>query len=200
MDNLRITEETWKNLANQTLLFAPRFASSLLVLLVFWLAASLVARLIGRVGRRLRVNGDVVSLFITVARVTLIACGVVTACGTLGIDVAALVAGLGLTGFAVGFAVKDIISNLLAGILILVYEPFRRGDRVKIGELEGEVVAIDFRYTTLSDRERLILAPNANLFTKEIVVVKKPASGWPAPLPAPTGGVSPAAVPPPEAG
>jgi len=85
--------------------------------------------------------------------------------------VGALVAGLGLTGFAVGFAVKDIISNVLAGMLILVYEPFRRGDRINVAGMEGTVTAIDFRYTTLEAEGRRILVPNGNLFVKEIVVV-----------------------------
>ena len=42
--------------------------------------------------------------------------------GILGVDIAALVAGLGLTGFALGFTLKDALSNLLAGILILFYQ------------------------------------------------------------------------------
>jgi small conductance mechanosensitive channel len=58
----------------------------------------------------------------------------------------------------------------LAGILILVYEPFRRGDHVAVAGLEGTVTAIDFRYTTLKLEDKLVLVPNANLFTKEIVV------------------------------
>ena len=44
--------------------------------------------------------------------------GFVTALGSVGVDVSALVAGLGLTGFALGFALKDTISNLLSGVLI----------------------------------------------------------------------------------
>jgi small conductance mechanosensitive channel len=87
--------------------------------------------------------------------------------------VGALLAGLGLTGFAIGFALKDIISNWLSGVLILVYEPFRRGDYVSIANapgLEGNVVAIDFRYTSLEKDGKVILVPNANLFVKEIIV------------------------------
>ena len=57
--------------------------------------------------------------------------GLVTALGTLGVDVSALVAGLGLTGFALGFAVKDTISNILAGVLLLVYRPFSKKDYVE---------------------------------------------------------------------
>ena len=52
--------------------------------------------------------------------------GVITALGTIGVDVTGLVAGFGLTGFAVGFAMKDALANLLAGVMILLYRPFRK--------------------------------------------------------------------------
>ncbi|MEX2560591.1 MAG: mechanosensitive ion channel domain-containing protein [Pirellulales bacterium] len=165
-----MTREAWRELVLRIWLFMPKLAAGLLVLLLFWLAASLLARFIHRVGTRARVNSDVLSLMSWTAKITVFTFGAVTACATLGIDVGALVAGLGLTGFAIGFAVKDIISNLLAGILILVYEPFRRGDHVAVAGLEGTVTAIDFRYTTLKLEDKLVLVPNANLFTKEIVV------------------------------
>jgi len=80
--------------------------------------------------------------------VALIIFGFITAPGTLGVNISALVAGLGLTGFALGFAFRDALPNVLAGIMILFYHPFRRGDRVVITGLEGQVTAIDLRYTT----------------------------------------------------
>ena len=102
------------------------------------------------------------------------AIGLITALGTLGVDVTALVAGLGLTGFALGFALKDIISNLLAGMLILAQKPFQRDDRISVQgftpPLEGVVSHVDLRDTTLEMPDRKILIPNSNLFTNPIVV------------------------------
>ena len=54
--------------------------------------------------------------------------------GTVGVDVSALVAGLGLAGFAIGFALRDAVSNTLAGVLVLMYQPFRVGDDIKTGK------------------------------------------------------------------
>jgi len=88
----------------------------------------------------------------------------------IGINVSALVAGLGLTGFALGFALKDTISNLLSGILILLYKPFTIKDQIKISGYEGIVVSIDLRYTELSQEDAKILIPNAKLFTDPIIV------------------------------
>ena len=57
------------------------------------------------------------------SNIVLIIMGFVTTLGTLGIDVSAIVASLGLTGFAIGFAFKDALSNYLAGIMVILYRP-----------------------------------------------------------------------------
>jgi len=96
--------------------------------------------------------------------------GVLTALGVLGVNITALVAGLGLTGFAVGFALRDIISNLLAGMLIILYSPFRVGDTIKVGAFEGRVVEVNLRYTVVEREGERILIPNSTMFTNIITV------------------------------
>lgn len=81
-------------------------------------------------------------------------------------------AGIGLTGFAIGFALKDTISNFLSGVLILLYRAFEKGNRIKISGYEGIVIAIDLRYTELDSEGNKILIPNAKLFTDAITVFK----------------------------
>jgi small conductance mechanosensitive channel len=94
--------------------------------------------------------------------------GSVTALGTVGINVSALVAGLGLTGFALGFGLKDILSNLVSGILILLYRPFSIHDRISVGGMEGIVTDIDLRYTRLEKEGKAFLIPNSMLITNTI--------------------------------
>src|SRR5213083_2396837 len=93
---------------------------------------------------------------------------VVTALGTVGVNVTALVAGLGLTGFALGFAFRDVLSNLLAGLLLLVYRPFARHDLISETGYEGTVAGVDLRYTTLQRDDGKVLIPNSILFTNPI--------------------------------
>jgi small conductance mechanosensitive channel len=171
--NLSNVDRMWRGVLDQIGRSLPSICISFVILLVFWLVARLLGRFIQRVGARAKVNPDVLGLLVWSGKVTTLAVGVVTACGNAGIDIGALLAGLGLTGFAIGFALKDIISNWLSGVLILVYEPFRRGDFINVGGLEGTVVAIDFRYTSLQNEAKIILVPNANLFVKEIVVTRR---------------------------
>jgi small conductance mechanosensitive channel len=90
--------------------------------------------------------------------------------GTLGINPATLVAGLGVTTIALGFALKELLSNFVAGFLILSTRPFHLGDQISVKEFEGTVERIDLRATHLLTHDnRLIIVPNADIYTATIV-------------------------------
>jgi len=112
----------------QTIHWLPQIVFAIAVFLAFWLVAKGVDKIIKRSGEKTRLDPHIASLIAQTANVVIVILGIVTALGTLGINVSALVAGLGLTGFALGFALKDTISNLLAGMLILIYHPFNIND------------------------------------------------------------------------
>ena len=162
----------WQALLNNVLLFLPRVAVGLVLLLVLWLIGAALQRLVVRAAGG-RLDPGLTYFLSRAAKLTFVVCGVVTALGTLGVDVTALVTGLGLTGFAVGFALKDIISNALSGILILVYKPFRHGDQITVSEQSGKVAEINLRYTVLDAEDKTVFVPNSNLFTN-VVIVNKP--------------------------
>ncbi len=92
------------------------------------------------------------------------------ALGTFGINISALVAGLGLTGFALRFALKDVVSNLIAGSIILLHRPFKINDRIIVVGHEGKVIKIDLRYTTLKTKDHLSLIPNGMVLNKPVMV------------------------------
>ena len=119
LDKFSPNEANLKEFADNCWHLLANLVLAALVLIAFWIAGAMLRRFVLRIGGRARMNADVLVLLASTAKLVLLAIGLVTASGNLGIDVSALVAGLGLTGFAVGFAVKDIISNWLAGILIL---------------------------------------------------------------------------------
>lgn len=80
-----------------------------------------------------------------------IALALALALSKLGFDISALVAGLGLTGFAVGFALKDAISNLVAGIMIVLYKPVEFGNIIEVSSTKGKVIDINLRYITIKE-------------------------------------------------
>lgn len=103
--------------------------------------------------------------------------GFITALGTAGLNVGALVAGLGLTGFALGFALKDVLSNFVSGIMLLAYRPFHIGDVIEMGEFLGRIETIRIRDTLVRTSDgRLIIIPNTKLIT-EVVVNHSDAGG-----------------------
>lgn len=164
-------ETMFTELIIQISLFAPRFAMSVLIFLAFWFASTVVRKIIDRLGGRSDVTQDVLNLLQQTVKIALLVFGGITALGTIGINIMALVAGLGLTGAALGFAFKDILSNLLAGVLILIYHPFRRNDRIAVLGFEGVVIEIGLRYTVLQAEDKKILIPNSNLFTNPVSVL-----------------------------
>jgi len=166
-------EDIIQTLLDQTTQWTLKVAGGILILIAFYILSKILNRVIAKAAKRLELDNHLALLFAQTSRITLMVLGIVTALGTLGVNVSALVAGLGLTGFALGFALKDTISNLLSGILILLYRPFKIGDTIKISGFEGEVVCIDLRYTELNSERNKILIPNSKLFTDPITVLQE---------------------------
>ena len=84
---------------------------------------------------------------------------------------AQLVQFLGISSVAIGFAFRDVLQNFLAGILLLLNEPFRVGDQIKMGEIEGTVEEIETRATMIRTYDnRRVVVPNAELFTNSVTV------------------------------
>jgi small-conductance mechanosensitive channel len=82
-----------------------------------------------------------------------------------------LISLLGLSSVAIGFAFRDILQNFLAGILLLLSEPFRIGDQIVINDFEGTVEDIQTRATFIRTYDgRRIVIPNSNLFTNSVTV------------------------------
>ena len=153
----------------------PGVVAGLIVMVVFIAAAILVRRVLRRVASRVALDKQpLVELGGETIRYVGITIGLITGLGTMGIDVSALIAGLGLTGFALGFALRDAVSNLIAGVLILVYQPYGYGDEITVAGNGGTVVGINFRYTVLrSDDGDVIHVPNSTMFNNAVRVASQ---------------------------
>jgi small-conductance mechanosensitive channel len=169
-------DELRQEFLRQAVAWAPSVGVALGLLVFFSLLARLAHFAVVRLVRRRRAHVALGELLASVAHVSLNALGIITALGTLGVNITGIVAGLGLTGFALGFALKDSISNLLAGVMILLYRPFEVGDRIDVSGLAGTVVHVDLRYTELDNERERILVPNSKMLTDPIRVAKPPSS------------------------
>lgn len=104
------------------------------------------------------------------------------ALGTMGIDVSAIVASLGLCGFALGFAMRDTLGNLVAGILVRIYRHIKVGDRIKVAGFTGHIESINLRNTilievvgkaTMEMEEVRHYIPNKMLFNTPVTVLEE---------------------------
>jgi small-conductance mechanosensitive channel len=82
-----------------------------------------------------------------------------------------MIAGLGFTSFVIGFATKDILNNLLSGVLILWQQPFKIGDYIFIGSNQGQVEYIGVRATNLrKDDGEMVLIPNGDMYSSALTI------------------------------
>ena len=153
--------------------FLPSLVVAAVVLLVFVLAGRAVRAVVLRLGRY---RGEHWRVGILLGRLSLglaVVLGVLVACVILfpNFTPTSLVQFLGLGSVAVGFAFRDVLQNYLAGILMLLTQPFRIGDQIGFQDYEGTVEDIQARatYVTTYDGRRVVI-PNAELFTHAVTV------------------------------
>lgn len=147
----------------------PRALAALLVIGVFWALAAGVRAVVRMISRRLIHDRTVENLIKQVSYYTVWLLGLIVAATAFGLEPGALATGLGLTSLALGFALKDILSNFVSGLLILTLRPFQLGDQIVIGETEGTVERIELRATQIRTYDgRRVLVPNADIFTSRV--------------------------------
>lgn len=171
--NLDIALGRLRDLANSTLALLPGLLLGLAVFGLFILIGRLVSAGLER-AVRLRSGSPGVGIVLgRIGRWLIGLLGFLVAAGIAfpSISAADLFGVLGIGSVAIGFAFRDILQNLLAGILILLTRPFRIGDQVATGTYEGTVEDIQVRATTIRtyDNRRAVI-PNSALFGDKVLV------------------------------
>ncbi len=91
--------------------------------------------------------------------------GLLVALAQVGVSVTPMIAGLGVVGFIVGFALQDTLSNFASGAMILAYRPFDTGDFIAAGEAEGTVLKMNLVNTTIVTVEnKVLIIPNSKIW------------------------------------
>jgi small-conductance mechanosensitive channel len=102
---------------------------------------------------------------------------ILTALAQIGVNVAALLAGLGIFGFALGFALQDVSKNFISGLLLLIQKPFSVGEIVQIDQYTGKVKDIQLTWTELETLDgQVVIIPSALVFTNPIVNISRATS------------------------
>ena len=100
---------------------------------------------------------------------TIMGFGLVIACNQIGIQIAALLTGVGIIGLAVGFAAQETLANFIAGVVIFWDKPFRVGDWLELDETYGRVQRVTFRSTRILDiNGQVIIYPNTHMLANRV--------------------------------
>ena len=148
----------------------PIIAIGLVVLCVALLIANVVARTFRRGINRSGIGSAVAGLLFRIVRSLLVIAAILFALSVMGVEVGAVLGTLAVLGFAIGLAVQGILENFVAGVILLIRQPFKLGDQIVSGEYEGTVKEIDFRVTRLLGYDgTLSMIPNADVYGSPIV-------------------------------
>lgn len=148
----------------------PSLAVGVVVLAFFYLLARLARFLVSRSVAKLRASGHAAQVLSRLVFIATITVGILVALGVMGVNPGALVASLGLVSVGMGFALKDVIENFLAGITIILQRPFIIGDAVRFGDVEGVVEDVRVRDTVIRMFDgRKVFVPNRSLFSGVVI-------------------------------
>lgn len=143
---------------------------AILLLIVGWMFAALVARWSRRGMARIRgIDVTLAAFFANFVRYAILILVMIAVLGQFGVQTASIIAALGAAGLAIGLALQGTLQNIAAGIMLLVLRPFRVGDYIDTGGISGIVQEIGLFATEMKTPEGMYrLAPNSTLWNVPI--------------------------------
>ena len=169
----------WKTgvkILNESIALLPDIVLAAIIFALFLLLASFASSLTRRTLLHRRSHVGLAILFARLIQTIIAVVGFLISLSVVApsFQVSDLVKLLGVGTVAIGFAFQNILQNFLAGILLLLEEPFRLGDLISVTGIEGNVRDVQTRATVITTKEgRKVVIPNAVLFTNPVAVESK---------------------------
>jgi small-conductance mechanosensitive channel len=165
-----MSQETFQNILTAFILFLPRIIAAIVVLVLSLVIAGVSSRLLRKALERRKFSREFTQFICELTKWTIVCVGIVVSLQQVNFDVTAFLTGVGILGFTVGFALQDVSKNFVAGLLLLLQQPFVIGETIQVTGYTGEVTAITMRATEIKmDDGQLVMIPNATVFTSPIV-------------------------------
>ena len=168
-----VTYESINNIIASIFERLPYILAGFLVLGIFFVLARIVRLIFWTASGRTKLDNRLRILFSRLIVVFIVVLGIFTALTVIvpTFGFGDMITGLGFTSFVIGFATKDILNNLLSGVLILWQQPFRIGDYLFVGNNQGKVEYIGVRATQLrKDDGEMILIPNGDMYANALTI------------------------------
>lgn len=173
MDAITALTERLQGIMLDVLRQMPNFVIGVIVFWLIYLLSKQVRASVTYVLKRAGRSRSASLVFGRIARWLVVLIGLLLALMIMlpSFNPAQLIDLLGISGVAIGFAFRDILQNFLAGILLLLTEPFKIGDQIIVQNYEGTVEDIQVRATLITTYDgRRVVIPNSNIFTESVIV------------------------------
>ena len=157
---------------NQALLlsYAVNIVAAIAIIIVGMIVARIVSNTVNRLMRARHIDATVADFLSALVRYAVIAFTLIAALGRVGVQTASVIAVLGAAGLAVGLALQGSLSNLAAGVLLVVFRPFRAGEYVDLGGIAGTVLNVQIFSTTLRSADgKIVVVPNGKIIAGNII-------------------------------
>ena len=162
--------------------FVERIFFAFLIILLASIANSIVHSFLPYIERNLAVktktavDNVILDLFKKFSGIIIFTIGAILALDAMGFNIMPFVAGAGVAGIAIGFAAKDTLSNLIAGVLLIIDRPFEVGDRIEVWSAPknaatwGDVIDIGLRATKIRTTDNIVIViPNNEIMKRDII-------------------------------
>lgn len=169
-DNMPVPEWlAWDNLAKYGHHYGPKVIGACVLLFAAWVLAGWVSRLTYRSLKLAKIDETLARFTTKFAWWGAMVLGVIACLGIFDVQTTSFAAAIGAVGFAIGLAFQGALGNFAAGIMLLIFRPYRVGDLIVVSGQTGKVDEIDLFTTTLDTPDnRRILIPNASIFGNTI--------------------------------
>jgi small conductance mechanosensitive channel len=162
-------ENYWNQFIAYFIASIPKLLSAAVIFILSLYLARLISNILRQVLQRRMAPGGVIHLLGQLTFWAIIVAGTITALERF-FPVTAFLAGLGILGFTVGFALQDIMKNFASGVILLLQQPFHVGETIGVKGFDGTVLAIDLRSTEMRAADgRVVILPNADVLANPIV-------------------------------
>ena len=157
---------------NQALLlsYAVNIVAALAIIIVGMIAARIISNTVNRLMVSRKIDATVADFLSALARYAIIAFTLIAALGRVGVQTASVIAVLGAAGLAVGLALQGSLSNLAAGVLLVMFRPFRAGEYADLGGVAGTVLNVQIFSTTMRTVDgKIVVIPNGKIIAGNII-------------------------------
>ena len=137
-----IVMESGANFYSKFLVYLPRIPVALVVCGIGWFLGNLWNRFYSRVSKKSTIDPLARKYIGRLVYITIFSLALIIALSVLGLNISPFLASIGAGGLIIGFGVRETVSDFASGLLIFMYRPFKIGDFIKIGVVEGEIKAI----------------------------------------------------------